>query len=322
MRRRDFVAAVFATVVVMPVAAAGRPRVGVLDINSAEAETQNMAAFRDGLQRLGYIESRTVDIDYRFSNGSTEALTALARELLQLKPDVILASAVSPTRVVHSLAPAMPIVCTSFSDSFVPSLAESFAHPGGSVTGIATDVDQLIGKLVELALDAIPGTTKVGFLANPAGGSMARFEQQVLSTAGSHHIAVQVAEAAKVDDIDNALQELKAANVQSVIVPANGLFSTFRSRIVKNANALQLPAVFALREGTLAGGLASYGVNQEENYRLAASYVTKIFKGAAPGDLPIEFPTKIELLLNLKAAKALGITLPRPLLDRADEVIE
>lgn len=322
MRRREFIGAFFAAIASRHAMGAGRPRIGVLSISSGETEAANIAAFRDGLQRLGYIESRTVDVDYQFSNGSTEALTALAQELLQMKPDVILASAVSPTRVVHSLAPAVPIVCPSFSDSFVPSLAQSFAHPGGSVTGIASDVEQLIGKLVELALDAIPGTNKIGFLANPAGGSMARFERQVLSTAESHHITVQIAEVAKSDDLDDALQRLKAENVQSIIVPANGLLTTLQSRIVENATALRLPVVFAVRAGVLAGGLASYGINQVENYRLAATYVAKILKGAAPGDLPIEFPSKIELVINLKAAKTLSLTLPRPLLDRADEVIE
>src|SRR5262245_48392883 len=164
-------------------AAGERPRVGVLSISSAEREASNLKAFRDALQRLGYVEGQTVEIQYRFSNGETEALMGLARELLQLKPDVVLASAVSPTRAMNRVAPSLPIVCPAFSDSFVPSLAASFAHPGGSVTGIATDVEQLIGKLVELALDVVPGAKKIGFLANPAGGSMARFEQQVRATA-------------------------------------------------------------------------------------------------------------------------------------------
>jgi putative tryptophan/tyrosine transport system substrate-binding protein len=324
MRRREFVG-LLGCAAVWPLAAraeSGRPRVGVLSISSKETDAAYIAAFRDGLQQLGYIEGRTVEIDYRFSNGSNEALTPLAQELLRLRPDVVLASAVSPTRTIHSMAPALPVVCPSFSDSFVPSLAASFAHPGGSVTGVATDVEQLIGKLVELSLDAIPGTTKIGFLANPAGGSMARFEQQVQSMAEGHHIAVQIAEIEKIDDVDAALQRLKGENVQSIIVPANGLLASAQSHIIETAGRMRLPLVFAVRTGVLAGGLAFYGVNQAENWRQAASYVAKILKGAAPGDLPIEFPNKIELIINLKAAKALGLTLPKSLLDRADEVIE
>jgi putative tryptophan/tyrosine transport system substrate-binding protein len=303
-------------------AAGGRPRVGSLSISSEQHDASNLAAFRDGLQAFGFIEGRTVDIDYRYSNGDTEGLTALAQDLLKTKPDVVLASAVSPTRVMNRVAPALPIVCPSFSDSFVPSLAASFAHPGGSVTGIASDVEQLIGKLVEVTLDAMPGITAIGFLANPAGGSMARFEQQIQSTAQSHGITVQIAQVEKPGDLDGALQKLKAGNVQAVIVPANGLLNSAQSRIVAAATALHLPLIFATREGVVAGGLASYGINPVESYRHAAAYVAKILKGIAPGDLPIEFPTTVELVINLKTAKALGLTLPRSLLDRADEVIE
>ncbi len=138
-----------------------------------------------------------MEVDYRYSDGDTYKLTALAQELVQLKPDVVLASAVSPTRALKQLAPALPIVCPGFSDSFVPDLAESFAHPGGSVTGIASDVEGMIGKLTELALDVIPGTTKIGFLANPAGGSMARFEQQVRSVAQAHGVEMSIVRLAR-----------------------------------------------------------------------------------------------------------------------------
>jgi len=303
-------------------AAGGRPRIGLLSISSAESDASNFAAFRDGLQQRGYAEGRTLDIDYRFANGNAEALSGLAQELLQMKPDVVLASAVSPTRAMNRLAPMLPIVCPAFSDSFIPSLAASFAHPGGSVTGIATDVEQLFSKLVELTLDAIPGTTKIGLLANPAGASTARFEQQIRSTAQSRGVAVRTVQVEKPDDLDKALHVLKAENVQAVIVPSNGLLNSIRSRIIEGAAALRLPLIFSVRQAVAAGGFASYGINPTENYKKAATYVAKILKGAAPGDLPIEFPTKIELVINLKTAKALGLAIPTPVLDRADEVIE
>jgi putative tryptophan/tyrosine transport system substrate-binding protein len=329
MRRRDFITllggAAATPSLIWPLAswaAGGRPRIGILSISSAERDASNLAAFRDGLQRLGYVEGRSIDIDYRFSNGNSDALAGLARELLQMKPDVVLASAVSPTRAMNRIAPALPIVCPAFSDSFVPSLAASFAHPGGSVTGIATDVEQMIGKLVELALDAIPGTAKIGFLANPAGGSMTRFEQQVRSTAKLYGVEVRTAQVKKADDLEGALQQLSGENVQAVIVPANGLLLSSQIRIIELAMAFRLPLIFGTRQGAVAGGLASYGINSAENYRRGATYVAKILKGAAPGDLPIEFPTKIELVLNLKTAKSLGLAIPSPLLDRADDVIE
>jgi putative tryptophan/tyrosine transport system substrate-binding protein len=325
MRRRDFIGLLGGAAIMPPLAAraqSGRRRIAVFSITSAAYDAANLAAFREGLQQLGHIEGRTVDIDYRASNGETNNLAELAQELIGSKPQVVLATSVTPTRVMNRIAPRMPIVCPGFSDSFVPSLATSFARPGGSVTGIASDVETLIGKLAELASDAIPNTTRIGFLSNPAGGSMGRFEQQVRAAAKARGIEVQVAHAEKLDEIPGALQQLRDANVQAVIVPTNGLLNTAQKRIVELAMALRLPLIFGTREGAMSGGLASYGVSAKENYRRAATYVDKILKGAAPGDLPIEFPTKIDLIVNLKTAKTLGLTVPAILLDRANEVIE
>jgi putative tryptophan/tyrosine transport system substrate-binding protein len=303
-------------------AAGGRPRIGYLDINSAASNAQHLVAFRDGLQRLGYIEGRTVDIDYRYADGDTEKLAALAQELALLKPDVVLASAVSPTRAMKRIAPALPIVCPAFSDSFVPSLAASLAHPGGSVTGIASDVEGTFGKLTEVTLDAIPGTAKIGFLANPAGGSMKRFEQQVQTAANARGVEVQIEEVKTIDDFEGAFQRLSQGNVRAVIIPENGLLNSRRKRIFELSLPLRLPLIFADRSGVEAGGLVSYGVNISENFSRAAAYVDKILKGSAPGDLPIEFPTRLELVVNLKTAKALGLTVPPALVSRADDAIE
>jgi putative ABC transport system substrate-binding protein len=325
MRRREFLGVLASAIVAWPLdarAQSARPRIAILSITSPEGDARNLTAFRKGLQSLGHVEGRTVDIDYRASNGDTKILTELAQELVQLKPHVVLATTVTPTRVMNGIAPRLPIVCPSFSDSFVPSLATSFARPGGSVTGIATDVEALIGKLAELALDAIPTMTKIGFLSNPAGGSMARFEQQVNSAAKARGIDVQIAHAEKLDDIEGALQELRDAKVQAVIVPQNGLLILAQKQIVGLATTWRLPLIFGSRDGAVAGGLASYGVDPLENYLRAAGYVDKILKGTPAGDLPIEFPTKIELVVNLRTAKALGLSVPPILLDRANEVIE
>jgi putative ABC transport system substrate-binding protein len=325
MRRRDFILLLGGAGAGWPLAARaqrGRARVGILSITSPENDARNLAAFREGLQRLGHVEGRTVDIDYRASSGDTTSLPDLAPQLILLKPQVMLATSVTPTRVVNRIAPDLPIVCPAFSDSFVPSLATSFARPGGRVTGVATDVEALIGKLAELAFDIIPNATTIGFLSNPAGGSMGRFEQQVKTAAKARSVEVRIAQAEKQDQIAGALRRLADDKVQAVIVPTNGLFNSSRKLIVEQAMALRLPLVFGTREGAVAGGLASYGINTIENYRRAAVYVDKILKGTAPGDLPIEFPTKIELVVNLKTAKALGLKVPSILLDRADEVIE
>jgi putative ABC transport system substrate-binding protein len=295
---------------------------GILSIISPENEARNMAAFREALQRLGHVEGRTIDIDYRASSGDTKTLPELAQELIRLKPQVILANSVTPTRVVNRIAPDLPIVCPAFSEGFFPSLATSFARPGGRVTGVATDVESLIGKLAELVFDVIPDATRIGYLSNPTGGSMGRFEQQVKTAAKARGVELRIAHAEKGDEIPGALRRLADDKVQAVIVPPNGLLNSSRKLIVETAMALRLPLVFGAREGAEAGGLASYGVNAVENYRRAAIYVDKILKGAAPGDLPIEFPTKIELVVNLKTAKALGLKVPPILLDRADELIE
>jgi putative ABC transport system substrate-binding protein len=180
MRRREFVKAIAATGHRL---AAGSPRIGILDISTAEYQATNLAAFRDGLQHLGYVEGKTVDIDYRFSEGSTGALAGLAQQLVQLNPDVVLATAVSPARAAKRTAPKLPIVCPAFGDSFIPELATSFAHPGGSVTGVASNVEGLPGKLTELIVDALPGTTKIGILANPSGASTANYEHQIQAAA-------------------------------------------------------------------------------------------------------------------------------------------
>jgi putative ABC transport system substrate-binding protein len=325
MRRREFITLIGGAAAAWPLAALGadgRPRIGVLDIKSAESDARNIAAFRDGLQRLGYVEGRTVDVDYRYSDGDTNGLDALAQQLIALKPDVVLAAQPSPVRAVKRIAPALPIVCPGLGDAYVPSLAASFAHPGGSVTGIASDVEGLTGKLTELALDAIPGTTKIGFLANPAGASMAHYEQQVRSTAQARGVEVRTERVEKLDDFDDAFQRLSEEKVQSIIVPPNGLFAAGRKRTVELSLALHLPLIFQERDNVDAGGLASYGVDTSESYRDAAIFVDKILKGAAPGDLPIEFPTNLALVINLKTAKALGLTVPPALLSRADEVIE
>jgi putative ABC transport system substrate-binding protein len=325
MRRRDFILLLSAAGASWPLAAhaqRGRARVGILSITSPENDARSLAAFREALQRLGHVEGRTLDIDYRASSGDTKVLPELAQELIRLKPQVILATSVTPTRVVNQIAPNLPIVCPAFSDSFVPSLATSFARPGGRVTGVATDVEALIGKLAELVFDVMPNAKKIGFLSNPAGGSMGRFEQQVKTAAKARGVEVHIAQAEKTDEIAGALRKLGDDKVEAVIVPTNGLFNSSLKLIVETAMAVRLPLVFGTREGAIAGGLASYGINTVENYRRAAVYVDKILKGAAPGDLPIEFPTKIELVVNLKTAKALGLKVPPILLDRADEVIE
>jgi putative ABC transport system substrate-binding protein len=323
--RRQLVRLLGSGVAAWPLAAraAGlRPRIAVLSINSEQWERKNIAAFVDGLRALDYVTSQNVDIDYRYAEGGTTWLKPLAQELIALKPDVALANSPSPAVAVQSVAPSLPIVCPQISDFLVPSLVANYARPGGSVTGMASQVEGVATKLLELALDAVSGAVRIGFLSNPAGASMALWVQQVEAAARARGVAVLIQEARTSDDLAPAFGGLAQQQSQAVIVPANGLFSTHGTHIVQLALAARLPTIVAYSQDVEAGGLASYGVDARENYRRTAAYVDKILKGAKPGDLPIEFPTKLVLAINLKTAKTLGLEIPPTLLARADEVIE
>jgi putative ABC transport system substrate-binding protein len=302
-------------------AAKARPRIAVLSINSAASESKNIAAFVEGLRVLGHVEGQTANIDYRYVDGDVSRLKPLAQELA-LKPDVVLASAPSPVIAVKSVAPDLPIVCPTITDVLVPGLAASYARPGGTVTGIASYVEGLLGKVLELALEVLPGSVRIGFLANPAGASMGLWAQQVEAAARARGVAVLFQEARTADELVRAFEGFAKRQAQAVIVPTNGLFNSQVTRIAELALASRLPTVTTYPHLLEAGGLASYGVDVRENFLRAAAHVDKILNGAKPGDLPIEFSTRIVLVINLKTAKALGIEIPPTLLARADEVIE
>jgi putative ABC transport system substrate-binding protein len=324
LKRREFITFLGGAAVAWPLAARAqrRPRIAVLSINSEPSESKALAAFVDGLRALGYVEDRTVDIDARYAAGEPERLTPLAQELVALKPDVALVNSISPAIAIKGVATALPIVCAALADSAMPSLAASFARPGGSVTGIASSVEDLYAKLLELALDTSLGSARIGFLANPVGGSMPLYAQQVEAAARARGVTLLTQAARTPGDLALAFDGFAKQQAQVVIIPANGMFQSQNRRIAQLALAAHLPVIFPDRRNIEAGGLASYGVDVRENFRRAAVYVDKILKGAKPGDLPIEFPTKLELVINLKTAKALGLTIPTTMLGRADEVIE
>jgi putative ABC transport system substrate-binding protein len=329
MRRRDFITLLggvaAAPSLLWPVlvhAQRPRPRIAVLSINSVRDEGKVIAAFVDGLRALGHVEGQTVDIDYRYTAGDTTRLTAVAQELIALKPDVAYANGPSPVRAIKDIAPNLPIVCPQLSDSVVPSQVASYAQPGGSVTGLASFVEGVVPKLLELALDAVPDVVRIGFLANPAGASMTFWTQQIEAAARTRGVTLLIQEAQTPDDLAFAFEGFAKRRTQAVVVPANGLFTTQGEHIAQLALAARLPTIFAYGPAVEGGGLASYGVDVRDNSRRAAAYVDKILQGAKPGDLPVEFPTKLVLTINLKTAKALGLEIPATMIGRADEVIE
>jgi putative ABC transport system substrate-binding protein len=324
LRRRKFITLLGGAAVTWPLmagATAKRPRIGVLTLLSRQAEGGRIADFAAGLRELGYIDGRNLDLDYRYADGDTERLNALARELIALAPDVVFAGEPSAARAVKNSAPALPIVCPLLSD-LLPDLFASYARPGGSVTGMASLVEGLNGKQVELVLEVVPATMRIGLLVNPTGANRDFVTQQVEAAARARGVTTLTEQARTPEDLATAFDAFVKAQAQAVIVAPNGMFINQRRSIVEFALAARLPTIFQVQGGVEAGGLASYGVDEGENSRRAALFVDKILKGARPGDLPIEFPTKLLLAVNLKTAKALGLEIPATLLARADEVIE
>jgi len=300
-RRRAFIT-LFGGAAAWPLAAraAGkRPRVAVLTLLSSQDERGRIVAFIAGMRELGYVAGQTLDIDYRYAEGDTERLRPLARELMALAPDVMFAGEPSAARAAKALAPNLPIVCPVLGDH-LPDLFASYARPGGSVTGVASIVEGVNAKLVELANDAVPGLMRVGLLVNPAGANRALVEGQVDAAARARGMSTLIEEASRSDALAPALDRMAKAGAQVVIVQPNGLFINQRNTILRQALAARLPTIFDDRGAVEAGGFMSYGVNQSEGSRHAATFVDKILKGAKPGDLPIEFSTKIEMLINLK----------------------
>jgi len=317
VRRREFITLLGGAAVGWPLADAAnaRPRLAFLTLGPQ----QNVhLAFVDGLRRLGYAPGRNLDIDHRY--GDVEKLKPLAQELIALKPDILVADSPSGAIAFKSIAPTLPIVCLALTDAGIPDLFANYARPGGKVTGMAQSVEGLTGKLVEVALEIIPGARRIGFLSNPRGASMPLFAESVDVAARSRGMTVLTEEIATGGELASAFSRFQQAKVQAVIVPVNGLFFSEAMQIAQLALAARLPTVGAERRYIEGGLLASYGIDQRESYRRGASHVDRILKGAKPGDLPIEFPTRIELTINLKTAKALG--LPPSLITRADEVIE
>jgi putative ABC transport system substrate-binding protein len=288
-------------------------------VASPEASAPMVSAFLQGLRELGYRDGHEFDIAYRFADGDVAKLPRLAEELVRLKPDVIYAINATPAKLATS---TIPIVSPVLNDPVRLGLVASYAHPGGNVTGIMSSLDGLPGKQVELARELIPGLVRLGMLVNVSSALSLPQRQNVELAARASKVELAPFEVRGPDDLDSAFQALARENAEALIVLGDTMFFSYRQRIAALAVAAKLPTIFGFRDHVDAGGLISYGVNIGANHRRAAAYVVEILKGAMPSNLPVEFPTKLELIINLKTAKALGLTVPPTLLARADEVIE
>jgi putative ABC transport system substrate-binding protein len=325
VRRREFITLLGGTAVTWPLVARAqvstkRSLIAVLTAITKESNSP-LNAFVQGLGELGYVDGANIDIVYRYAEGRLDRFPVLAAELVELKPDVIVATVTPAVVATRSLTKSIPIVCPLLADAVNFGLIASEARPGGNVTGVSFRTEGLTSKQVELALQMIPDVVEIGFLVNVASGVIID-RQELENTCQRLDIKAVPAEVRSSNDLDAAFKSLADDHVQAVIVLVDGMLFSERNRIAALAAATRLPAIYGFRDHVDAGGLVSYGVNLSENFHRAATYVNKILKGAKPGDLPVEFPTKLELIVNNKAAKAIGLNIPRSVLIRADEIVE
>jgi len=298
------------------------PMIGFLGSSSSGPNASNVAAFRQGLSETGYVEGQNLSIDYRWAEGHYERLPALAEDLVAHKVDVIVTqggnfSALAAKNATSSI----PIVFVAGSDPVEQGLVASFARPGGNLTGVASMAGELWGKRVELISELVPGARALAQLVNPNFPSAERDIRAVQEAARAKGLALRILKASTESDIDAAFASLVDLKVGGLLVGDPTYFGR-REQIVALAARYAVPTIYDFRTYVAAGGLISYGTSQTDTYRNVGTYVGKILKGARPADLPVQQPTTFELVVNLKTAKALGLTVPPLILARADEVIE
>jgi ABC-type uncharacterized transport system substrate-binding protein len=329
MDRRAFLTALAGSLLTAPLAAGAQQagkvlRIGFLGGRTPSDMSPFLDAFRQGLRELGWVEGQNIVIDYRFAEGRFDRLPDLAAELVRLKVDIIVAQPVPAAVAAKNATGTIPIVMISGSaDPVGLGLIASLARPGGNVTGSSYSAGPEIGgKQLELLKETVPKLRRVAILSNPANPSHALAIREVRDAAPSLGVQLQLLEARGPNEFDGAFAAMAKERVGALLVMSDGIFNLHRTRLADLAARSRLPAAYGTRENVEAGGLMSYGPSLRDFYRRAATYVDKILKGATPGDLPVEQPTKFELVINLKTAKALGLTIPPSLLQRADQVIE
>jgi putative ABC transport system substrate-binding protein len=299
------------------------PRVAYLSASSAASATGVVEAFRQGLRELGYVEGRNILIEYRWADGRFERLPALAADLARLGVDVIVASNTPAALAARNATGTIPIILVTSGDPVGSGLVASLARPGGNVTGLSLMSTLAIsGKQLELLKEAFPRVSHVAVLANPANPPTAGLLTETELAARPLGLRLRVVQVRELKEFDDAFAMMKNERVPALLVLADPLVNDNRARIVAFAATNRLPAIYPYRTFVDAGGLMSYGVDPSDLSRRAATYVDRILKGAKPAELPIEQPTKFELIINLKTAKALGLTIPPSLLLRADQVIK
>jgi putative ABC transport system substrate-binding protein len=299
-------------------------RIGYLDPSTRAASAGRLDAFRQEMSKLGWIEGKNLGMEYRFAEQPTR-LPELAAELVSLKVDVILCSSTPPVLAAKKATTTIPIVMASSGDPVEAGLVASLARPGGNVTGLASYGPELAGKRLELLKETAPAVNRVGFLWFSAGpGIQARLQlKEVKSAALALNIKLEeIGTKVLPDDLDGAFRNAVLKQINAIITASQRVFSTERNRIVELAGKYRLPAIYPEEEFVESGGLMYYGTDRVDAYRRVAVYVDKILRGTKPADLPVEQPMKFEFVINLKAAKQIGLTIPPNVLARADRVIK
>jgi putative ABC transport system substrate-binding protein len=326
MTRRQLLIALGAGALAAPFASRAQQqrvyRVGFLGNSTAALEGNLVGPFREGLRDLGYVEGRNIIIEYRWAEGKYERFPGLIAELVARKVEVIVTAGTPAALAVQRATATIPLVMVAVGDPVGTGLVASLARPGGNSTGLTSIAPDLEGKRLELLMQVVPKLSHVSFLLNPDNAFHVGSEKQARTAAKVLHLDVQFVGVRADSDFDRAFNAIAGQRPDAIILLADRVFLHNRARIVDFAARNRLPAVYPYRELVEAGGLMSFGPNYADMHRRAAIYVDKILKGAKPGDLSVEQPTKFELIINLKSAKAFRLTSPQSLLLRADEVIQ
>jgi putative tryptophan/tyrosine transport system substrate-binding protein len=297
------------------------PRIGWLGGASASALASRLDAFRQGLRELGYVEGKSIVIELRAAEAKPDQLPALAAELVRLKVDVIVTGGGRATRAAKEATNTIPIVMAQVPDPVGDGFVASLARPGGNITGLSALGPELSGKRLELLKEIVPKLSRVAVLGTSTTPGNAQQLREVELAAGALKVKLQFLDVLDPKDIETAFRAASKGHTEGVLVLSASIFVSRRTQVLDLAQKSRLPAIYYRPEFVETGGLMSYGVNDTDLYRRAATYVDKILKGTKPADLPVEQPTKFEFIINLKAAKQIGLTIPPNVLARADRVI-
>jgi putative ABC transport system substrate-binding protein len=328
MRRREFIILLGGAAMARPLSARAQqaitPAVGYLSIRSAGADAQFLVSFHQALNAAGFFDGRNLAVEYRFAEGRFERLPVLAADLVGLRVALIVATGGTPASLAAKAATAtIPIVFTTGDDPVLAGLVQSLNRPGGNVTGVTTSFGEAAPKRLGLLREILPKDTIIGVLVNPSDSVGADTETiGMRKAAQSIGQRIEILQARTDRDIDTAFARLIDLQAHALIVAPNSLFVTKADQLMALAARHAVPTLYWRREFAQAGGLMSYGSNLADAFRVVGGYAGRILKGEKPGDLPVQQPTKFELVVNVKAAKAIGLTIPEAFLARADEVIE